>query len=45
MSEQKTGSTRRDFLLKTITLAPAMAIGSAGLGSLAAVAPAVAKEA
>ena len=45
MSEQKTGSTRRDFLLKTITLAPAMAIGTAGLGSLAAVAPAVAKEA
>lgn len=45
MSEQKTGSTRRDFLLKTITLAPAMAIGSAGLGSLAAAAPAVAKEA
>lgn len=43
MSEQKTGSTRRDFLLRTISIAPAMAIGS-GLGSLA-VAPAAASAA
>lgn len=35
MSQEKTGSSRRDFLLKTITLAPAVAIGSTGIGSLA----------
>jgi len=32
MSEQKRGQTRRDFLLKTIALAPAMAAGSAVVG-------------
>lgn len=34
MSEQKKGHSRRDFLLKTITLAPAMAVGSTGMGAL-----------
>jgi len=32
MSEQKRGQTRRDFLLKTIALAPAMAASSAVVG-------------
>lgn len=40
MSKEKTGSSRRDFLLKTITLAPAVALGSTGLGTLATSAPA-----
>ncbi len=35
MSEHKNGQSRRDFLLKTITLAPAMAVGSTAIGSLA----------
>lgn len=35
MSEQKKGHSRRDFLLKTITLAPAMAVGSTAIGALA----------
>lgn len=36
MSQQKNGHTRRDFLLRTITLAPAMAVGGSTLGVLAA---------
>lgn len=44
MSKENTGSSRRDFLLRTITLAPAVAIGSTGLGALTAAAPAAAKE-
>lgn len=44
MSNEKTGSSRRDFLLKTITLAPAVAIGSTGIGAFTAPA-AAAKEA
>lgn len=44
MSKETTGSSRRDFLLKTITLAPAMAIGSTGIGALTAAAPAAARE-
>lgn len=44
MSKEKTGSSRRDFLLKTITLAPAVAIGSTGLGSLAVASQAQAKD-
>jgi len=40
MSEQKRGQTRRDFLLKTIALAPAMAAGSAVVGGFS-MAPAV----
>lgn len=44
MSKEKTGSSRRDFLLKTIAIAPAMAIGTTGLGAITAAAPAVAKE-
>jgi len=43
MSEHKQGHSRRDFLLKTITLAPAMAVGSAAMGAL--VTPAVASAA
>lgn len=35
MSEQIKGQSRRDFLLKTITLAPAIAVGSTAIGSLA----------
>ncbi|WP_034945907.1 gluconate 2-dehydrogenase subunit 3 family protein [Erwinia oleae] len=42
MSNENRGSSRRDFLLKTITLAPAVAIGSSGLGALASPAPATA---
>lgn len=34
MSEQKKGHSRRDFLLKTITLAPAMAVGTTAMGAL-----------
>lgn len=34
MSEQKKGHSRRDFLLKTITLAPAVAVGSTAMGAL-----------
>ncbi|MGL4002295.1 gluconate 2-dehydrogenase subunit 3 family protein [Pantoea eucalypti] len=34
MSEQKKGHSRRDFLLKTITLAPVMAVGSTAMGAL-----------
>ncbi|SEQ11047.1 gluconate 2-dehydrogenase gamma chain [Rosenbergiella nectarea] len=34
MSEQKNGQSRRDFLLKTIAIAPAMAVGTAGIGAL-----------
>ncbi|WP_130833424.1 gluconate 2-dehydrogenase subunit 3 family protein [[Erwinia] mediterraneensis] len=34
MSQQKTGHTRRDFLLKTITLAPVVAAGSMATGAL-----------
>lgn len=44
MSKENKGSSRRDFLLKTITLAPAVAIGSTGIGALTAAAPAMAKE-
>ena len=40
MSEQKRGQTRRDFLLRTIALAPAMAAGSAVVGGFS-MAPAV----
>lgn len=36
MANEKSGSSRRDFLLKTITLVPAVAIGGTGIGSLAA---------
>lgn len=36
MSEQKKGHSRRDFLLRTITLAPAMAVGSSAMGALVA---------
>jgi len=43
MSEQKKGHSRRDFLLRTITLAPAMAVGSTAMGVL--VAPAAASDA
>ncbi|WP_029686490.1 gluconate 2-dehydrogenase subunit 3 family protein [Tatumella saanichensis] len=35
MSEHKNSQSRRDFLLRTITLAPAMAVGSTAIGSLA----------
>jgi hypothetical protein len=34
MSEQKNGHSRRDFLLRTITLAPAMAVGGSAMGAL-----------
>ena len=34
MSEQKKGHSRRDFLLNTGTLAPAMAVGSTAMGAL-----------
>ena len=37
MSEQKRGQTRRDFLLKTIALAPAMAAGSAAVSGFSMV--------
>lgn len=43
MSNEKQGHSRRDFLLRTITLAPAMALGSTAVGSLA-VAPAIAAD-
>ncbi len=33
MSDQKNGQSRRDFLLKTITIAPAIAVGSTALGA------------
>lgn len=36
MTKQQKGSSRRDFLLKTITLVPAVAIGSSGVGVLTA---------
>lgn len=36
MAKEKSGSSRRDFLLKTITLVPAVAIGGTGIGSLTA---------
>ncbi|SUB83546.1 Gluconate 2-dehydrogenase subunit 3 precursor [Pragia fontium] len=36
MNEKHTGNSRRDFLLKTITLVPAVALGSTGIGTLAA---------
>ncbi|KHE02793.1 gluconate 2-dehydrogenase subunit 3 family protein [Pantoea sp. BS_4] len=36
MSDQKKGHSRRDFLLKTITLAPAVAVGSSALGAFSA---------
>ncbi|BDH47506.1 gluconate 2-dehydrogenase [Salmonella enterica subsp. enterica serovar Choleraesuis] len=39
MTLKNTGNSRRDFLIKTISLVPAVAIGGAGLGS--AIAPAV----
>lgn len=42
MSEQKKGHSRRDFLLRTITLAPAVAVGSTAMGAL--VAPAAARD-
>ncbi|QCR38343.1 gluconate 2-dehydrogenase subunit 3 family protein [Nissabacter sp. SGAir0207] len=44
MSKSFSGNSRRDFLLKTITLAPAVAIGASGLGGLAAVKKADAAE-
>ncbi|MFS2224195.1 gluconate 2-dehydrogenase subunit 3 family protein [Pantoea sp. B65] len=44
MSQEKTGSTRRDFLLRTISLAPAVAIGGSGIGSLALAAEAQAQQ-
>lgn len=34
MSEQKNGQSRRDFLLRTIAIAPAMAVGSTAIGAL-----------
>ena len=34
MSEQKKGHSRRDFLLRTIALAPAMAVGGTAMGAL-----------
>ena len=34
MSKEKTSTSRRDFLLKTITLAPAVAMGTTGIASL-----------
>ncbi|WP_241607384.1 gluconate 2-dehydrogenase subunit 3 family protein [Rosenbergiella australiborealis] len=34
MSEQKNGQSRRDFLLRTIAIAPVMAVGTAGIGAL-----------
>ena len=37
MSEQKRGQTRRDFLLKTIALVPAMAAGSAAVSGFSMV--------
>lgn len=43
MSKEKQGHSRRDFLLRTITLAPAMALGSSAVGSLA-ITPAVAAD-
>ena len=36
IAKETSGSSRRDFLLKTITLVPAVAIGGTGIGSLAA---------
>lgn len=44
MSETKRGQTRRDFLLKTIALAPAMAAGSAAIGGFSPMATAQAAE-
>ena len=44
MSKEKTGSSRREFLLKTIAIAPAMAIGSTGIGAMTAAPLAAAKE-
>ncbi|MBW1251156.1 gluconate 2-dehydrogenase subunit 3 family protein [Pantoea allii] len=42
MSDQKKGHSRRDFLLKTITLAPAVAVGSSAFGAFSAPAQAAA---
>lgn len=36
MTEKNIGQSRRDFLLKTITLVPAVTIGGSGLGALVA---------
>ncbi|PLR30173.1 gluconate 2-dehydrogenase [Chimaeribacter coloradensis] len=44
MSKKFSGNSRRDFLLKTITLAPAVAIGASGLGALTSPAKADAAE-
>ncbi len=45
MSKENSGGSRRDFLLKTIAIAPAMAIGATGIGALTATVPAAAKDA
>ena len=42
MSNHKTNNSRRDFLLKSMTLIPAAVIGGSGVGALTAPAPAVA---
>ena len=42
MSNHKTNNSRRDFLLKSMTLIPAAVIGGSGVGALTAPTPAVA---
>lgn len=42
MSNHKTNNSRRDFLLKSMTLIPAAVIGGSGVGALTAPAPGVA---
>jgi gluconate 2-dehydrogenase gamma chain len=42
MSNDKTNNSRRDFLLKSMTLIPAAVIGGSGVGALTAPAPALA---
>ncbi|WP_265463404.1 gluconate 2-dehydrogenase subunit 3 family protein, partial [Aeromonas salmonicida] len=42
MSDDKTNNSRRDFLLKSMTLIPAAVIGGSGVSALTATMPAVA---
>ncbi|VEA73293.1 Gluconate 2-dehydrogenase subunit 3 precursor [Serratia rubidaea] len=44
MSDNKTNNSRRDFLLKSVTLIPAAVIGGSSVGALTAPAPAVAAD-
>lgn len=44
MANQSGGNSRREFLLKTITLVPAVAIGSTGIGALTASSGAIAQS-